>query len=668
MQQHTGSSGVHADFMAGFPRIVAGLVAIVMTHTSLPLALAQPPAADGKPGLVADAPGLVLEQVWTAVRDHFVDPGCNGLDWESVRRETEEAVRAATSPRAVSIEINRMLARLETSHTFYWTTADIEYYHLLGIFQQGPLKDRIAARFPPHGKITYCGIGVLPQLVDGRWFVAGVLDGSVADQAGLRRGLELVSVDGQPYEPVGSFVGRAGEEVSLEVRESPAGATRVVRLTPTLIDPNQILLDGLKNSCRIIERDGKRIAYAHLWSWAGSQYQEALEQELLAGSLRDADGLVLDLREGWGGASPAYLNLFNRRLPQLVSVSRTGTVHNMDSTWRKPVTLLVNRGSRSGKEVIAWGFRNHGIGSIVGTVTGGAVSGGSPFLIGEQGVLYLAVSAVKVDGVNLEGKGVAPDHEVEWPLAWCTAGDPQLEKAVAVTAGQSGFTGQKEPVEQGPPLAIAPPEYFQGLVEELQRKWPRNRSIRIVAHGHSVPAGYFRTPEVRTFDAYPSLIQRELGERFPVASINMIVTAMGGEDSAAGAARFERDVLALRPDLVLVDYALNDRRIGLEAAEKAWRSMIEAGQKQQVRLVLFTPTPDLSVDIEDPEVPLAEHARMIRSLAGEYQVPLVDSWAAFQTQRKAGRSLAEFMSQSNHPNRAGHEVVARAFALLFSDR
>ena len=53
------------------------------------------------------------------------------------------------------------------------------------------------------------------------------------------------------------------------------------------------------------------IGYVHVWSYASDAYQEALEQLLGEGALKDADALVLDLREGWGGAVPDYLDLFN---------------------------------------------------------------------------------------------------------------------------------------------------------------------------------------------------------------------------------------------------------------------------------------------------------------------------------------------------------------------
>ncbi len=199
---------------------------------------------------------------------------------------------------------------------------------------------------------------------------------------------------------------------------------------------------------------------------------------------------------------------------------------------------------------------------------------------------------------------------------------------------------------------------FFELRAALERRWPDNRTITIVCHGHSVPAGYARTPVVRPLDAYPHLLRAGLAERFPHAVVNVIVTAIGGEDSEQGAARFARDVLALRPDLVTIDYALNDQRIGLERAERAWRAMIEATLAQGGALLLFTPTPDSRAKLHDPEDPLRRHASRVRALSEEYRVGLVDSLAAFQRHVDAGRRLDDLLAQPNHPNAAGHALVA----------
>jgi carboxyl-terminal processing protease len=98
--------------------------------------------------------------------------------------------------------------------------------------------------------------------------------------------------------------------------------------------------------------------------------------------------------------------------------------------------MLVNKGSRSGKEILAYGFKKYGIGKVVGTKTAGAVVGGSPFLLEDGNLLYLAVVDVLVDGERLEGKGVIPDIEVPSPLEYAQGKDPQLEKAVEVLLEQ----------------------------------------------------------------------------------------------------------------------------------------------------------------------------------------------------------------------------------------
>ena len=202
--------------------------------------------------------------------------------------------------------------------------------------------------------------------------------------------------------------------------------------------------------------------------------------------------------------------------------------------------------------------------------------------------------------------------------------------------------------------------YLKDLSTDLGKTWPDNRTINIVCHGHSVPAGYFKTPVVDTFNAYPHLLLRGLKERFPHAVINVIVTSICGESSDKGAARFEETVLNHNPDLILIDYALNDRRLGLETAKTVWLSMIEEAQSRNIKLILLTPTADKRADLNNAEDPLNQHAEQIRELATIHQVALVDSLEAFKSHVDEGGNLTDLLSQSNHPNRKGHELVAEA--------
>lgn len=91
------------------------------------------------------------------------------------------------------------------------------------------------------------------------------------------------------------------------------------------------------------------------------------------------------------------------------------------------------------------------------------------------------------------------------------------------------------------------------LDQLLKTPWPKNRTVNLVFHGHSVPAGYHKTPEVRPFESYPHLVHLAVKARYPHAVVNGIVTAIGGENCVAGEARFERDVLRHQPDLVMID-------------------------------------------------------------------------------------------------------------------
>ncbi len=145
-------------------------------------------------------------------------------------------------------------------------------------------------------------------------------------------------------------------------------------------------------------------------------------------------GAIWDLRDGWGGAMPQYLDLFNTRAPTMQFTDRNGARGFEGVKWRKPVAMLVNGGTRSGKEVLAYGFKKYRLGEVIGTRTEGAVLAATAFLIG-GGLLLLAVSDVLVDGERLEGVGVAPTIDVQAGPPSVDGDDPQLDRAVAVLSG-----------------------------------------------------------------------------------------------------------------------------------------------------------------------------------------------------------------------------------------
>lgn len=207
--------------------------------------------------------------------------------------------------------------------------------------------------------------------------------------------------------------------------------------------------------------------------------------------------------------------------------------------------------------------------------------------------------------------------------------------------------------------------YLYSTKMELHKKWPNNRTINLVFHGHSVPTGYFETPHVNTLGSYPQITLKNVKKIFPYAVVNSITTSIGGEQSEQGSNRFGKEVLTHRPDVLFIDYALNDRGIGLERAKIAWEKMIQEAMANGTKIILMTPTPDLKEDILSASSELAKHSSQIRLLAQKYQIGLVDSYRLFQEIAKT-EDLKDYMAQSNHINEEGHQVVANAILDFFS--
>jgi acyl-CoA thioesterase I len=208
-------------------------------------------------------------------------------------------------------------------------------------------------------------------------------------------------------------------------------------------------------------------------------------------------------------------------------------------------------------------------------------------------------------------------------------------------------------------------DYLSELKNELVKEWPNNRTINLVFHGHSVPAGYFKTPNVKPFDSYPLQVLRQLKEKYPYSVINVINTSIGGENSVSGQRRFETEVLNHKPDILFIDYALNDRRVGLDESKEAWTKMIEKAKQDGIKIILLTPSPDLGVNLSAPSNELEKHATQIRELSQKYNVGLADSYSVFRKVEADCDCLKDYMSQSNHPNEKGHLLITSEIMKYF---
>jgi C-terminal processing protease CtpA/Prc len=325
--------------------VCSSLIVLCLAAATLPVT--HVPATARSSEQTARSKTEVYDEAWRIARDRFYDRKLSGLDWDAVADKHRADYSAAKTDAERSAAINAMLSELGASHTHHYTKDETAYYELVDIFSW-PLRRDIPKYFS--GKdVSYPGIGLFTKQIDGKTFVSAVFPGMPADKAGLMAGDEIVSADGKPFEAVGSFRNKIGDPVVLKVRRTADGPELAIKVEPTRIEPGDAFENALKNSARIIEANGKRIGYVRVWSYAGQQYQDLLDEILSEGKLKDADALIWDLRDGWGGARPRFLNVFNPYGPTLDLIDRDGDRQIVDFRWRKPVATLINGGTRSGK-------------------------------------------------------------------------------------------------------------------------------------------------------------------------------------------------------------------------------------------------------------------------------------------------------------------------------
>ncbi len=383
--------------------------------------------------LIALAPvasAEVLDEVVALVEQRFYSPAhLAQVGWPAaVTRAREQLVRSSDSAGRVDI-IRALVATLAVSHTDFYPRGHPSYWALASIFE--PVLQRTCAKeHAPAFPVTRDDLGVFWKQIGAEWFVGGTYPGGPAEKAGLLLGDRVLTADGQPFSPVAAFSAKANKPVALQLQRRHRDAPLTLTVTPRASQPHDELRQATADSWRILERLGKRVAYLHIWSWTSPAIQQVVLESIARANAASVDAFILDLRDGWGGASPHYLSIFWKDVPVLESIPREGAPQTYDQQIRQPTVILINGGTRSGKEVFAHGAKRHRLAQLVGERTAGAVNFGQPFCLPDGSLLLLAVADAKVDGERLEGRGVSPDLEVPFDLRHAAGHDAQLERAL----------------------------------------------------------------------------------------------------------------------------------------------------------------------------------------------------------------------------------------------
>lgn len=428
----------------------AGLIAVAQRASPTPPTTAERTIAEGEARRTLDA--LV-----NAIDKRFFDKAkLVRLDFRKLAEDAADDIAAARTPAELAARLNALLARLETSHTSVVTSDEPEYYFIADVFSLSASPDTWAA---PN---LLPGTGFFTARFDGRDHVTGVLEGSPAHAADIRVGDEIVSVDGAPYHPVRSFRRIVGETAEIAIRRAKDGPTetRNVRVIP--IQPSKAFDQAMQASARVIEKNGKRIGYVHVWHMRGDKENLAHALSAIDGSRQSyrprrntyargdssdnatavLDALIIDNRGKIGGladVAESYLStLAGPRGGYFEALNRVA-----DGRPRPPPPrsfkgrsiMLIDANARSAGEIFAQGYKTENLGPLFGTRTAGAVSAGGVEALPGGLLLYVAVAAVKQDGVTLEGVGVSPTREIARPIPYSAGADPVLDAAIAHLSG-----------------------------------------------------------------------------------------------------------------------------------------------------------------------------------------------------------------------------------------
>lgn len=197
-------------------------------------------------------------------------------------------------------------------------------------------------------------------------------------------------------------------------------------------------------------------------------------------------------------------------------------------------------------------------------------------------------------------------------------------------------------------------------VEAVAEGLKSGKPATIVAFGDSITGVYYHTGGRR---AWADMLAIALEKTFPAARITMHNAGISGHTSAQGLARIENDVLARKPDLVVVMFGMNDTARGsIEEFDRNLREIVSRCRRAGAAVVLSTPN-SVYENPDRPTARLAEFAETVRRVAKDLNVPLADSYAAYEAIRaKDPNAWRMLMSETIHPNMNGHRLFAEVMA------
>jgi C-terminal peptidase prc len=399
------------------------------TVTLTPTQTLIPPTATITPtSLPLDLQLSVFQDLWETVRDNYLYPDFNGLDWDEIHDEYENKIRDGLSNAAYYDALDEMIQRLGDEHSIFLSPRSVyedeqEYA----------------------GNYDYVGVGILLSAVPARdrAVILAVFSDSPAEKSGIKVRDSILSAEGIPIlDERGSIRstirGPEGSEVTIVV-QTPGEAPREVTLvrqhiTSSLPVPHTV----------ITTPDGLRIGYILIVTFADSTIDESV-----ADALRDLtaqgplDGLIIDNRPNGGGADTVVRPILSYFTSGTLGnfTSRDGdrpfVIHksvNINGSQETPLVVLVGLDTVSFGEIFSGILQDIGRAFIIGETTGGNVETLWGFDYEDGSRVWLARESfhpINNPEADWEQTGIVPDLEI--PANWDEYNldtDPAVQAAI----------------------------------------------------------------------------------------------------------------------------------------------------------------------------------------------------------------------------------------------
>ncbi|MCA8988590.1 MAG: S41 family peptidase [Planctomycetaceae bacterium] len=287
------------------------------------------------------------------------------------------------------------------------------------------------------------GIGVEMKQHEQGAVVVRPVQGSPAEQAGVKRGDVIRSINGTTTEnkslkEIADLIsGPQGSPVLLQIlREEQVQMIHVTR--------GKLVLESVSEA-RILEgTNGTGYIRIDQFADQTANQLEAALWKLHNAGMKD---LIIDLRGNPGGLLNICIEMCDKFLPQGTIVStkgrnysdNTSSAAKFSKTWKVPMVVLVDEGSASASEIFAAAMQDHGRAIIVGrrSYGKGTVQTHLPLRTVAGNLKLTTAKFYSPNGREMAGAGVTPDVVVEKPETFSVI-DTDIAKALElISKGQA---------------------------------------------------------------------------------------------------------------------------------------------------------------------------------------------------------------------------------------